>query len=427
MKKIKEMREENKYIIQTKEDVRRVRLIVYSGLIVILIFLSVICYRSFKVSEAADTNEPEKEVKIEPKALSMEENESILDISSILKDNTKSPLKSSLITEQVDLDYNTDYKNNSELPQGTMQVIQEGIDGVQEIVIVKKFQGDEFISEERVGSKVIKNAVNKVVEIGTGSGVNNYKPKAGDTVYVTPASVSIRKATNKKADIIVTANKEESAFIVEVENDWLKVKFNNYVGYAPANCFTNINPHATQLENLVQGVEYSKEELISTLDFNMDLTKPSGLTLDQFKKILSGNSGDTQDVLANNAEYFYYVERQYNINGVYLAAMAIHEGGWGTSSISNDKKNLFGYGAYDSNPYEGAYSFDTYAAGIDLVARMLVKNYLNPPGTIIYEGEVASGCYYNGPTLTGVNTRYATDKNWANAVFKWMNYLYDRL
>ena len=63
----------------------------------------------------------------------------------------------------------------------------------------------------------------------------------------------------------------------------------------------------------------------------------------------------------------------------------------------------------------------------DLVARVLVKNYLNPKGTEIYDGQIATGMYYNGPTLTGVNTRYASDKNWANAVYKWMTYLYDRL
>ena len=45
----------------------------------------------------------------------------------------------------------------------------------------------------------------------------------------------------------------------------------------------------------------------------------------------------------------------------------------------------------------------------------------------LYEGEVASGKYYNGPTLQGVNTKYATDKNWANSVYKWMEYLYNRL
>ena len=45
----------------------------------------------------------------------------------------------------------------------------------------------------------------------------------------------------------------------------------------------------------------------------------------------------------------------------------------------------------------------------------------------IYDGTVADGCYYNGNTLSGVNVRYATDKNWANAVYSWMKYLYNRL
>lgn len=221
--------------------------------------------------------------------------------------------------------------------------------------------------------------------------------------------------------------KDEKATIMEViNNNWLKIQFSTFIGYADSKCFTNINPHGTN-QNFTEGVEYTKEALLASLDFNMDLTKPSGFTLDQFKKVLSGNSGDTQNVLANNAEYFYYAEKQYGINGVYLASMAIHEGGWGTSKIANDKKNLFGYGAYDSNPYGGSYAFDTYAEGIDLVARVLVKNYLNQKGTEIYDGQVATGMYYNGPTLTGVNTRYASDKNWANAVFKWMTYLYNKL
>ncbi len=42
-----------------------------------------------------------------------------------------------------------------------------------------------------------------------------------------------------------------------------------------------------------------------------------------------------------NADYFYYVEKQYNINGVFVAAIGIHESNWGTSKIAKDKKNLF--------------------------------------------------------------------------------------
>jgi beta-N-acetylglucosaminidase len=158
----------------------------------------------------------------------------------------------------------------------------------------------------------------------------------------------------------------------------------------------------------------------------MVLNKPSGLTLEQFKKILS-DSKDTNKIFENNAEYFYYIEKQYNINGVFIAAVGIHESAWGTSKIAKDKNNLFGYGAYDSNPYNGAYSFSDYSESIDLISRVFVKYYINPQGTSIYGGETAVGTYYNGATLSGINTRYATDKNWANSVYNYMKYLYNKL
>ena len=159
----------------------------------------------------------------------------------------------------------------------------------------------------------------------------------------------------------------------------------------------------------------------------MELNKPSNLSLNQFKKILENDSNDKNQIFTNNAEYFYYAEKQYNINGVFLAAVAIHESGWGTSKISKNKNNLFGYGAVDSNPYGGAYSFSSYNEGIDLLARVFVKYYLNPSGTSIYDGNIANGKYYSGNTLQAVNKRYASDKNWANSVFKWMKYLYNKL
>jgi beta-N-acetylglucosaminidase len=159
----------------------------------------------------------------------------------------------------------------------------------------------------------------------------------------------------------------------------------------------------------------------------MLLNTRSGLTLEQFKRILSNDPNDTNKIFEQNAEYFYYVEQQYNVNGVFVAAVGIHESGWGRSAISLEKQNLFGYGAYDRDPYGMAKNFDSYAGGIDLVARVFMKYYLNPEGTPLYNGEVAEGTYYHGSTLTAVNQSYATDKNWANGVFKWMTYLYNKL
>ena len=420
-----------KYVIKTKEQILVQRIIAYSIIFAVLAIFGFITYRSWnEVQNLSKIEKPKKETKIVAtnEKVRIDENENLYEIKEILSENTSSIFKKTLDVDEIDLDFTTSYMENSELPSGTIQVRQEGVDGTQKVIILKTYEGDEFKEEERISGEVTAQAIEKIVEIGTGEGSNNYVPKKGDSVYATPETVKLREAASRKSNEIAEIRKNEKAVIVEVvNNNWLKLQFSNHIGFADTNCFTNINPNGPTQFASGTGIEYPKEQLMSILDFNMDLSKPSGLSLEQFKKILTGNPGDTQGVLASNAEFFYYCERQYGINGVFLASMAIHEGGWGTSKIANDKKNLFGYGAYDSNPYGGASNFSTYAEGIDLVARVLVKNYLHQKGEEIYDGQIANGTYYNGPTLTGVNTRYATDKNWANAVFKWMTYLYNRL
>ena len=418
------------YVIKTDENIKKRKLIIFILSIVIIIAALLLTRFVVKRVNAVDTSSEaiaveeteEGEAKTE---LTIEKNLDVLDIKNILNENTKDVETKTLVVDEMDLDYTTVYKENPDLPQGQLKTVQEGVDGSQQVIVVKTYLGNEYIGEERVTSRVTKGTIDKVVEIGTGSGTYTYTPEVGDKLYVTPASLTLRKAANTKSDKVCVLKQDDEVRLVEISNEWYKVQYDSYLGYAQANCFTSKNPNMpTEFED---GVEYSKEELLASLDFEMELNKPSGLTLEQFKKILSGNEEDTKHVIEDNAEYFYYAEKQYNINGVYLAAMAIHEGGWGKSKIAQDKKNLFGYGAYDSNPYGGAYDFETYAEGIDLVARVLVKHYLNEKGTEIYDGQEATGKYYNGPTLEGVNTRYASDKNWANATFKWMTYLYNRL
>ena len=162
------------------------------------------------------------------------------------------------------------------------------------------------------------------------------------------------------------------------------------------------------------------------LSFDMALNKPSGFSQEQFKKALTDDK-DKDKIFEINSEYFYLIEQQYNINGMFVAAVGIHESAWGTSKIARNKHNLFGYGAYDSNPYNGAYSFTDYSECIDLIARVFVKYYINPAGTKIYDGNEANGKYYSGSTLSAINKKYASDSNWANSVYKYMQYLYGKV
>ena len=91
------------------------------------------------------------------------------------------------------------------------------------------------------------------------------------------------------------------------------------------------------------------------------------------------------------------------------------------------KKNLFGFGSFDFSAFESSTTFESYQYGIDYVAKVLVKYYINEQGTSIYDGETAVGTYYNGATVAGVNVRYASDQNWSTRVFNIMKALYEKI
>ena len=193
---------------------------------------------------------------------------------------------------------------------------------------------------------------------------------------------------NITSEKVATLGKNVELTVVGIDGEWYQITGQGIRGYIKIENTTYVNKEEVVVEK--NNEEDNNSGTITPLSFDIELNKPSGLSLEQFKKILT-DSKDVNKVMEKNAEYFYYIEEQYNINGVFVAAVAIHESGWGTSKISKDKYNLFGYGAYDSSPYNSAYEFSNYSESIDLIARVFVKYYLNPKGTAIYDGEQASG------------------------------------
>ena len=266
-----------------------------------------------------------------------------INIEKILEQNVQEGKKEEYKAEETTLEYITKYRNNSSLPKGQIQVVQEGREGKQEITIKKTYQNEEVISEEQVSCKVTKAAINKIVEIGTANYTSNYKVKVGDTLYATSDRLAVMVEPSEQAQKKATLTKGDKLKLLEIENEWYKISSSSTTGYVKAESTTYIdNTPKQETQNTNTGAK-SKEQLISGLSFRMALNKPSGLTLEQFKKILSDDK-DTNKIFANNAEYFYYIEKQYNINGVFVAAVGIHESAWGTSKIARDKNNLFGYG-----------------------------------------------------------------------------------
>lgn len=350
----------------------------------------------------------------------------LVDVNQLVQINTKNTTREEIVVEETELEYITKYQNNKDLPKGTIQVVQEGRSGLQKIYTRKTYYNDELIKEEQINSTITKSAVDKIVEIGIANYTSNYKIKLGDKLYVTSDRLSVKLDNSDESEKIGTILKDTEVKLLQIEENMYKISANGIIGWVAQDALTYINPNYSgeDIEKNYGGI--TKSQALAKISFNMNLNTPSGFTLEQFKKILT-DPKDKNSVFSNNAEYFYYIEKQYNINGVFVASVGIHESNWGTSKIANNKKNLFGYGAYDSNPYNGAYIFSNYSESIDLIARVFVKYYLNPAGTKIYNGETASGKYYSGSTLSAINKRYATDKNWSNGVYTHMKYLYNKL
>ncbi|MNJ90624.1 putative endo-beta-N-acetylglucosaminidase precursor [compost metagenome] len=131
----------------------------------------------------------------------------------------------------------------------------------------------------------------------------------------------------------------------------------------------------------------------------IDLRTPSGLSSEDIEKILEGTK------FAGLGAAFAKAEEKYHINAYYLIAHAAWESSWGTSKLAKNKNNLFGFAAYDNSAYKSATKFNTKEDCIYRVAEFVNEHYLDEDGD-----------HYNGPTLKGMNKKYASDEQWANGI-----------
>ena len=363
----------------------------------------------------------EEEIKQKIATNVFETNSESLNLQKIIIENVDITQSKTIVEdEEREIPFNITRTENPNLPNREEKIVQEGVFGKKLVDTIKNYEDNTYISEKILDETVAVEPISQIIEIGTSDYLAKYGVHIGDKMYVTQ-TLSLKETASDTANNLCLILNTLDVKLEELAGEWCKVTYGAYTGFVKADLLTS------ELVTPGIGEKSRTQKLYATLDANMDLTKPTGLTLEDYKKVLSGNPSDTNKVIENNAENFYNAEQKYGVNGIFLASMAIHESAWGTSKIANDKKNLFGFGAYDRSPYESANSFDDYSNGIDAVAKYLAKNYLNKAGTKIYDEETATGTYYNEPTIAGVNVRYCTDKDWATKIFKYMDQLYSRL
>ncbi len=121
---------------------------------------------------------------------------------------------------------------------------------------------------------------------------------------------------------------------------------------------------------------------------------------------LIGGKTTGSSKLKNTGNYFTGSQNQYGVNALIMVGIGANESGWGTSSICQNKNNLFGLNAVDSSPGTSA---STYASVEECIRQFadgwMSRKYLDPKSGV-YKGG------FLGNKASGVNVKYASDPYW---------------
>ncbi len=395
---------------RTKQDNIRLIIIVLFILLVVSMFSS-----NYIFAKDLDVDVPKEAI------AQFEENANVTDIYEIISENISSSYQKEIFDREEEVGFETEYIENKDLPKDETIIVQEGKVGKKQVTYVRTYENNEIVEENSIGYIILEEVQKEIIEVGTSETLKEYNIHIGDNLFVSQ-DIELRKLPDIESETISIVPAYYDVKTLEIIDEiWLKLDYNENTGYIICDYLTSekLTPGITEISR--------KKKILDKVNFNMNLNEPSGLEEKDFEKVFISNPKDTNNIFKENYKFFKEVEDKYNINGVFIAAIAIHESGWGKSAIAMDKKNLFGFRAYDETPYESALTYENYGEGIDKVAKWLVSNYLNPSGTTLKTGEVANGLYYNGANVTGVNVRYASDENWSTKIFETMSYIYNSI
>lgn len=141
---------------------------------------------------------------------------------------------------------------------------------------------------------------------------------------------------------------------------------------------------------------------------NMDLTKRTGLSKEDFKKVIKNVKQDKSKFFYNNADTIYDLCEKYQINEIFFCGLIVAESGW---SIAPNHRNTHNYISLMSKGKLIKYS--STKEGLEVAAKKLHNNYLTPGGK-----------FYSGKTIAGVQKRFCpASTTWDDLVYSSMKYI----
>ena len=179
-------------------------------------------------------------------------------LETIINNNEKEKITEKIEKKEADIEFTTQYRDNSSLAKGKIQTIQEGQDGKQNEIVRSTYKNGVLVATQPISVEVKKVAKDKIVEVGTGAYSANYVPIAGDKLKPIENEIDLKTDANQESNTIKKLAKTDTVVIKEAKNDWYNVKIDNQTGWVPKSKMEYVN----EAENADGGLPvYTKEQL----------------------------------------------------------------------------------------------------------------------------------------------------------------------
>ena len=172
---------------------------------------------------------------------------------------------------------------------------------------------------------------------------------------------------------------------------------------------TSKKSEATKTTETAKKTETTKKETVETsvsvknvkISVNMDLTKRTGLSRENFIKLIAGVKADTSGFFEKNAGTIYDICKEYSINEIFFCGLISAESGW---NIASNHRRTYNY----ISMMRGGklIQFSSVENGLREAAKLLHNKYLTPGGS-----------FYRGKTLQGVQKNFCPSGSWISLVY----------
>lgn len=246
-----------------------------------------------------------------------------------------------------------------------------------------------ILSIAMLGITIFSNTLYAENSTGTKERVKNTEIKFAQEININKL---IRNKENK-IDIRTLIKEEEKIETVKKVSNYQRENYTTSRG--EVNRTTKTEQKYTKLKD----VKVTK---------NMDITQRTGLSKEDFKKLMKNLKSDKSKFFYRNAETIYNLCEKYEINEIFFCGLIAAESGW---NIAGSHRTAHNYISLMANGKLIKYSSE--AKGLEVAAKKLHQNYLTPGGK-----------YYNGKTILGVQKKFCpASSTWDDLVYGCMKYV----